>query len=218
LIYHSIADIYAANDTVRRQLTERVENLTEAQQTFRPAEGVWSIAEIIDHLSITEQNMVQLIGMLLKKSEGGTAAAPDAAPAAPDAAPDAATDTVRNDEGGDSGEAPIGAKPFRPFSLDHFLAQVEDVKLTAPERVRPGGNVALADALDALRRTRAALEALRPRLESADLGAATYPHPAFGEFNTAQWLAFIGLHEGRHLRQIENLMAAPGFGNSESSA
>jgi hypothetical protein len=204
LIYHSIADIYAANDTVRRQLTTRIENLSEQQQTFRPAEGAWSIAEIIDHLSITEQNMVQLISMLLKKSQG-TATAAAATP------------------GGDGGhgveaQTAAGAPSFQPFSLDDFIAQVEDVKLTAPERVRPGGNVTLADALAKLARTRADIEAMRPRLESADLGAATYPHPAFGEFNSAQWLAFIGLHERRHLRQIENLMAAPGFGQSEGAS
>jgi hypothetical protein len=94
---------------------------------------------------------------------------------------------------------------------------VKEVKLTAPERVRPSGNVALADALASLRRTRSEIEAMRPRLEAADLNAATYPHPAFGELDIAQWLAFIGLHEGRHLRQIKNLMAAPGFAQSESS-
>jgi hypothetical protein len=202
LIYQSIADIYAANDTVRRQLTERVENLSEAQQTFRPAEGAWSIAEIIDHLSITEQNMAQLIGMLLKKSEGNVAAAINAGNGS---SSDAAAHTAAS------------APPFQPFSLDHYIEQVKDVKLTAPERVRPGGNITLAEALANLARTRAAIEDLRPRLESADLGAATYPHPAFGEFNSAQWLAFIGLHEGRHLRQIENLMAAPEFGRSEGS-
>lgn len=194
MIYQNIADIYEANDTVRRRLAARLENLSEAQQTFRPAEGVWSVAEIIDHLSITEQNMVQLIVMLLNKS------AIDAGAGA----------------GDDGGGAPTaaGTPPFQPFSLDHFIEQVREVKLTAPERVRPGGNVTLADALASLRRTRADIEALRPRLEAADLGAATYPHPAFGEFNSAQWLAFIGLHEGRHLRQIENLMAAPGFGET----
>jgi len=204
LIYQSIADIYAANDTVRRRLAARVENLSEAQQTFRPAEGAWSIAEIIDHLSITERNMAQLIAMLLKKSESATAAL------------DAGDSGIGVGGGGDGGDAQTvaGAPPFQPFSLDDFIEQVRDVKLTAPEVVRPGGNVTFADALANLARTRADIEALRPRLETSDLGAATYPHPAFGEFNSAQWLAFIGLHEGRHLRQIENLMAAPGFAQS----
>jgi hypothetical protein len=200
LIYQSIADIYAANDTVRRQLIARVENLSEAQQTFRPGDGAWSIAEIIEHLSIIEQNMVQLISMLLKKSEGAAAAI-----------------SAGNGSDRDVQTAP-GAPPFQPFSLDNFVEQIRDVKLTAPERVRPGGNVRLADALAGLGRTRADIEAMRPRLEASDLSTATYPHPAFGELNTAQWLAFIGLHEGRHLRQIENLMAAPGFGQSEGSS
>jgi hypothetical protein len=203
LIYQSIADIYAANDTVRRRLTERVENLSEAQQSFRPAEGAWSITEIIDHLSLIEGSMVQLIDRLLRKGEGAKAAS---------GAGDGGGDSV----GGDAQTA-AGKSPFQPFSFDHFIEQVKDVKLTAPERVRPGGNVSLADALTNLQRTRAGIEAMRPRLETADLGAATYPHPAFGEFNPAQWLAFIGLHERRHLRQIENLLAAPGFENSENS-
>ena len=196
MIYHSIADIYAANDTVRRKLAARVENLSEAQQNFRPAEGAWSITEIIDHLSITEQNMVQLVGMLLKKSEGATAA-------------------HNAGEGVAGAETGTSAPPFRPFSLDSFIEQVKDVKLNAPEQVRPGGTATLAAALANLERTRAAIEALRPRLEAANHDAATYPHPAFGEFNAAQWVAFIGLHESRHLRQIENLMAAPEFGRSD---
>jgi hypothetical protein len=196
LIYHSIADIYAANDTVRRKLAARLENLTEAQQSFRPGEGAWSITEIVDHLSITEQNMVQLIGMLLAKSESATAA-------------------LNAGDGAAGAQTGASAPPFRPFSLDNFIEQVRDVKLTAPAQVRPGGTATLAEALANLGRTRAAIEAMRPRLEAADHGAATYPHPAFGEFNIAQWLAFIGLHESRHLRQIENLMAAPEFRGSE---
>jgi hypothetical protein len=196
--YQSIADIYAANDAVRRQLAERVENLSEAQQTFRPTDGAWSIAEIIDHLSKLEQQMVQLIGMLLKKSEGAAAVSATA--------------------GDDAPVADASAPGFRPFSLDIFVEQIKDEKLVAPEQVRPGGNVTLADALAGLRRARAAIEGFRPRFEAAtDLDAATYPHPYFGAFNSAQWLAFIGLHEGRHLRQIENLMAAPGFGKSGDS-
>lgn len=200
MIYQSIADIYAANETVRRRLSARIENLSAAQQTFRPTGDAWSITEIVEHLSILERSMVQLIGMLLKKSEGASAAI-----------------NAGNGGGGGDAQTDAGASSFRPFSLDPFIEQIRDVKLTAPERVRPGGNVTLTDALAALRSTRADIEALRPRLETADLGAATYPHPAFGELNIAQWLAFIGEHEERHLRQIENLMNAPGFGQSEIS-
>ena len=203
MIYQSIADIYAANDAARRRLAARVENLSVAQQTFRPAEGAWSIAEIIDHLSVTEQNMVQLFGMLLKKSEGAAARSANAG-------------GNGDDVGGGGAHTGEGAPHFRPFSLDQYIEQVRDVKLNAPEQVRPGRDVALADALAKLAGTRAAIDDMRPRLEAADLGAATYPHPAFGEFNAAQWLAFIGLHESRHLGQIENLMAAPGFGQVET--
>jgi uncharacterized damage-inducible protein DinB len=202
LIYQSISDIYAANETVRRQITARVEALSEAQQTSHPTEGCWSVAEIIEHLWITEQNMVRLIGMLLNKAES--------APAGNSSA------QASDDAQGSSGDAtaPGAAAPtFKPFSLDHLVETIRDKKLTAPEQVRPGGQVALAESLANLQRTRATVESFHPRLEVANLDAATYPHPFFGELNASQWLAFIGHHEARHLRQIESLLEAPEFAN-----
>lgn len=186
MIYQSISDIYAANESVRRQITGRVETLSEAQQTFRTGDDCWSVAEIIEHLSITEQNMVRLIGMLLNKAESASAGATTAA---------------------------AGPPPFKPFSLDAQVETIRDKKLTAPEQVRPGGQLALADSLANLQSTRAAVESFRPRLEAADLDTATYPHPFFGELNASQWLAFIGHHEARHLRQIERLLDTPEFAN-----
>lgn len=198
MIYQSISDIYAANETVRRQITARVETLNDAQQTLRPTEGCWSVAEIVEHLSITEQNMVRLIGMLLNKAESASAEN-SSAPATDDeqAASAAPTDDA--------------ARPFKPFSMDALVEMIRDKKLTAPEQVRPGGQIALADSLANLQRTRATVESFRTRLEAADLGAATYPHPFFGDLNASQWLAFIGHHEARHLRQIERLLDAPEF-------
>ena len=195
MIYQSISDIYAANEAVRRQITDRVETLSEAQQTFRPADGAWSVAEIVEHLSILEQNMVRLIGMLLNKAESAAAATPSSAPAGDDAPAAAA-----------SSSSTAAARPFKPFSMDELVETIRDKKLTAPEQVRPGGQAALADSLASFQQTRAIVESYRPRLEAADLEAATYPHPVFGDFNTAQWLAFIGHHEARHLRQIERLL------------
>jgi uncharacterized damage-inducible protein DinB len=200
LIYQSISDIYAANETVRRQIITRVETLSEAQQTSHPTEGCWSVAEIIEHLSIIEQNMVRLIGMLLRKAESAAAENSSAAQA--------------GDDTHDADAAPTTtARPFKPFSLDGLVETIKDKKLTAPEQVRPNGQVALADSLANLQQTRAAVESFRPRLETADLEAATYPHPFFGDLNASQWLAFIGHHEARHLRQIERLLDEPELAN-----
>jgi uncharacterized damage-inducible protein DinB len=96
--------------------------------------------------------------------------------------------------------------PMPPFSLDEYAAQVSEVKLEAPETIRPGG-APLADSLARMRASRAALNALRPRVEAADGTRAEYPHPYFGPLNVYQWLAFIGMHEERHLGQIERLLA-----------
>jgi len=180
MIYHSIADIYDAIDDTRRRLTARVETLSAMQQTFRRSDTDWSIADIIEHLSITEERMIQLIGMLLSKTESMRAEKADSSP-------------------------PV----FEPFSLEEMAREAHGKKFESPAEVRPAGLLALSDALAKLHSTRAALHALRPRLAAADLTAVSYPHPFFGALNLAQWLAFTGLHEERHLRQIERLMETP---------
>jgi DinB superfamily len=38
-----------------------------------------------------------------------------------------------------------------------------------------------------------------------------WTHQRFGDMGMAHWVRFIGLHEGHHLRQIERIMALPGF-------
>lgn len=107
-----------------------------------------------------------------------------------------------------SGAARAAAAPFAPVSIDEFVEQTRGVRLNAPEAVRPGDSRPLADSLAALRESRAALHALRPRLERADGHALRFPHPAWGALNLYQWLLFVGAHEARHLAQIEALKEA----------
>jgi hypothetical protein len=109
-----------------------------------------------------------------------------------------------------SGVEPSG-QSFRPFALDNFVEQSLTEKYTAPETVRPTGSLSVKDSLARMRRSRAELHELRPKLETLDFSGMTYPHPAFGPLDLYQWLALIGMHEDRHLRQIESIMSAPGF-------
>ena len=107
-----------------------------------------------------------------------------------------------------SGAAPAADAPFAPVSVEEFVERTRHVKIDAPESARPSGSRPVAESLDSLRDTRAAIHALRPRLERLDGHALRFPHPAWGPLNLYQWLLFIGAHEARHLAQIEALKEA----------
>lgn len=182
MIYNSVAEIFASLDETRRRLYARVENLTDAQQSFRRTSDAWTASEIIEHLSITERQLLQLFQMMLTKLEAAGA--------------------VRADGGANED----GGKLPAPVSIAELAAQAKGKKFEAPDQIRPSGRVPLATSLASLRETRAALQSLRPRLERLDGRAARYQHPVFGNLDLYQWLLFVGAHEDRHLRQIENIM------------
>ena len=171
--FRSVPEIYEHIDRTRARLIAAVEGLSGEQQTFRPAPGRWSVAELVEHLSIVEGNIVRLLNKLLGKAE-------ESVPAAK------------------------ASEAFGPVSIEEFVERSRGVKLEAPESIRPTG-LPLADSLARLRDSRAALHALRPRVERADGRALRFPHPAWGPLDLYQWLLFVGAHEDRHLAQIEAL-------------
>jgi uncharacterized damage-inducible protein DinB len=69
MIYHTISDILAANEQAQERFTAAVSNLTEAQADFRPDENQWTIAEIVEHVSIIDNNVLRLAHKLLKEAE-----------------------------------------------------------------------------------------------------------------------------------------------------
>ena len=167
MTYDSVDQVFAANDAVRHQLVARVDGLNEVRANAN--EGGWTVAQIVEHLSIAEPRITKAIEGMLAPTEG------------------------------DGRER----KPFVPFSLDEQAEQARG-KIEAPEFLRPTG-LRLDEGLARLKQSRAALEALRPRFEFADYSRGL-KHPAFGMLNAAQWLAFLGMHEQRHLRQIERIL------------
>jgi uncharacterized damage-inducible protein DinB len=69
MIYHTIADIMVANEQAQAQFSAAVSNLTEAQANFRPDENQWTIAEIVEHISIVNDSFLRLTHKLLKEAE-----------------------------------------------------------------------------------------------------------------------------------------------------
>ena len=104
---------------------------------------------------------------------------------------------------------------FQPFSMDSHVESTRDLKLESPEVFVPAGGLPLRELLRRLRAIRDELLALRPRFEAHDLSQIVLPHPVYGPINLYKFLTAVGLHENRHLRQIEAIMASPGFPASE---
>jgi len=79
-------------------------------------------------------------------------------------------------------------------------------KVDAPSFVVPTNDFITLDKMKG--KLAASREALVNVVNSADpqlLTQRTYTHPAFGELSLHQWIPFVGLHEKRHLAQIEEL-------------
>jgi hypothetical protein len=91
--------------------------------------------------------------------------------------------------------------------LPEQLAQSAGAKLEAPDMVKPNGGVPVSESLERLAAAAEAFAALRPELESTDVSGETFPHPYFGPLNAAEWLVLVGLHESRHTRQLESMLA-----------
>jgi hypothetical protein len=170
-----------------------------------------SVSEIFDHIDATRERLLRSVEGL-SEGQQGFRPAPDRWSAAQLCEHLAIVEgnVVRLlgkllDKGEESGATRDGAHTFAPVSIGEFVERSRDVKYEAPERIRPGDAPVLADSLARLRDSRAALHALRPRVERADGRALNFPHPAWGPLDLYQWLLFVGAHESRHLAQIEAL-------------
>lgn len=179
--YDSLEAIYKQIDEVRDALCKRVEPLTEMQANFAPAAEKWPIAKLVEHLALSEELIVARIDDTLSKAE-------------------TAGLFVR----------PAGSS-INPVSLDHLKPVASAQTFTAPPRLQATGGRSIPDSIQKLQASRAALHMLRPRFEKLELSSVGFPHPVFGELNLYQWLLFGGLHEDRHLNQIEAVMASEGF-------
>lgn len=96
-------------------------------------------------------------------------------------------------------------------SLEPYLERSRGEKYITRDKFGPTGNVKAADSLRVLRDTQTELLNLRPQLQSVDPTLVRFPHWIFGPLDLAQWLAFIGVHEERHLGQIHAIIASAEF-------
>jgi len=87
------------------------------------------------------------------------------------------------------------------------VAGIAGMRLEAPERVQPTGNVTIAETLERMAGNEKLFDAMRDDFERFDHSGETFPHPFLGDLTAGEWLVMAGLHQKRHAKQIEDLAA-----------
>jgi uncharacterized damage-inducible protein DinB len=176
--YQTIAEIYAANETIREKLHETVSNLTNDQLIFRADKNTWTITEIVEHIYIVEGGMASIASSLLQKSSA---------------------EKIEN-----NGSANISEEFLKKTAL---IANRRERKAVAPERVVPTGRFSVAQSLEKMKENAKLLNHIRKGLETVNTQKAKFPHPFFGDLTATEWVALVGGHELRHIDQIEEILS-----------
>lgn len=181
--FETLEDIYEMNDASRKRLLEIVSDLSAEDSALPTANGKWTLAKVVEHLTTVEYGMMQIAGRLLSKSE----------------------------KDGLMSEGDVTLSPTFIEGLEKVIA--ENTKLEAPDVVQPEGGQSIADSISKLNSNRAELAAMKKLFARYDGRASTFPHPAFGPMTAIDWLALIGLHEMRHTKQIEEILSKKNAAN-----
>lgn len=163
--------------STRKQFLDAVLPHSEAQWKYKPASGGWSVAEVAEHLTMTEGEVFAGIRQAL------------AAPATPE----------KKSETAGKDEIIMTRLPDRSR------------KAQSPESIAPTGRWPSRDAVVAEFKTRRDQTIEFIEKTPADLRSHMFAHPNFKALDCYQWVLLLAAHSDRHIQQIREVMADPGF-------
>jgi hypothetical protein len=180
------ADIVAlesAFDAAERDAHALVETLDEAEGTWRPEPGAWSVAECLDHLATG--NRVYLNAMRPSAERARSSGRLRRGPAVPGV---------------------IGGwfvRSLEPPVKPRFKGK-------APAKIRPRESPALADAAAQFLASQGEVREFIDRFAAIDLAGIHFPNPFIlgVRFSLATGLHVLAAHERRHLWQAWRVRAA----------
>jgi DinB superfamily len=172
-----LAAVIEHADRARRELLAALDAIPPSLQEARPSEDAWSAAEIMEHLCRVEKGVIRLMEM--KSLE--LRAMP---------------------------EVPMEGPDMVPIRMERFVQFLDrSLRIDAPERVQPTGEVSAADARAALLELRRALLATLRVADGLALSKVEHPHAVFGKLDLYEWIYFTGSHELRHAEQLRGVAA-----------
>jgi hypothetical protein len=170
----SLDEAMENNASALGRIIRRVATLRHEDAGRRPLNGGWSAGEHLEHLAISDVNILAVVKKLLERLEQHPPAA-------------------------GSGSVPA-------VSIDEVLLRAGREKYRAAAGAVPKGGQSPSDSLARLSDIHRQLESLKARIEAVPLHGASFPHRVFGPLSLGQWVAFVGIHEERHLGHIERVL------------
>ena len=173
-----LAGIFARLDETRASLRVAVDAVPPAHRSTRPAADAWSAAEILEHLSLVERRYVVMLGDRVEAAR----------------------------QSGANGQPGVRADAAAALP-DTVVAMLADrsTRRPAPDVVVPSGRLEVEEAWTALDIVRGDLRALIAGLGAVAPQAIVADHHRYGALDLAQWVAFLGAHEQRHVAQMREV-------------
>jgi DinB family protein len=159
----------------RRGLHEAVAAVPASLRERRPAPDRWSVAEVVEHVSLVEHRVATLLTrkVLAARANG--------------AGPDPETSSV-----------------VATYADPHAVVD-RSRKFSAPALVHPTGAVDTTAGTEALVQAHAAMVSSLQNANGVDLTPLSATHPALGLLNMYHWVVALALHDDRHAAQIREI-------------
>lgn len=159
----------------RRRLHEAVASVPPSLRERKPAPDQWSVAEVVEHLSLVEHRVAALLARQVTAARANGAL------------PDPDTSSV------------VSTYADRDVVVDRTR------RISAPVPVRPTGTVDPSAGTEALIQAHAAMMSSLQNANGVNLAPLMATHPAFGPLNMYHWVISLALHDDRHAAQIREI-------------
>lgn len=156
-------------DDVHQRLLTLIEPLDAEKFMRKPTPNEWSVAEVVHHLCLVEQHMINVL------------------------------------------EHELTQAPKRLPLLNHLIPYSLLVgrrvrRVRAPKAVEPLNPPPKETVIENYNRVRANIKALSAEHGRKRLSQVVLKHPFLGAFSGVKAIAFVGYHEQRHYKQIQDII------------
>jgi DinB family protein len=174
-LHPRIRELLGYIDAHRRALLEAAASVPAELRGQRPEADSWSVAEVLEHLSIIEKRVAGMLSIHVAAArEKGVG-------------PDEETSSV------------VASYPRSEAVLDRTK------RIVAVKSVVPTGTLDANAATQSLAQSREAMVSALRNANGVSLEHLMQAHPVLGELNLYHWIVALGLHEDRHAAQIREI-------------